>query len=318
MAKMPTLNAPWLVAVWPGMGRVARTAGEYLAAKLHMEGVGDFPSDQFFEMAHVAVDHGLVRAGPRPRCPLFLWRDPHERHDIILLLGEAQPASGGFTLCQQIVEQARRWGVQRVVTFAAMATQMHPTDPARVFAAVTHPPMLEEIEALEVELLDGGQVGGLNGLMIAAAQEQGIEGACLLGELPYYATQVPNPKASRVVLATLAEVLDIEMDFAELDEQAEQIDAQLAELVEQLQRRAEQEAELAEQEESEFNIPEVTEQQPAPEPKLDPQAEQRLEQLFAQAKEDRSKAYQLKRELDRYGVFKDYEDRFLDLFKRGE
>jgi hypothetical protein len=44
----------------------------------------------------------------------------------------------------------------------------------------------------------------------------------------------------------------------------------------------------------------------------------RIEQLFTQAREDRAKAYELKRELDRLDVFREYEDRFLDLFKKPE
>ena len=43
---------------------------------------------------------------------------------------------------------------------------------------------------------------------------------------------------------------------------------------------------------------------------------QRIEGLFEQAAKDRSKAFELKQELDRLGVFKEYEDRFLDLFKK--
>ena len=49
-----------------------------------------------------------------------------------------------------------------------------------------------------------------------------------------------------------------------------------------------------------------------------PQSEEdriRIEQLFERAAADRSRAYELKNELDRLGVFKDYEDRFLDLFR---
>ena len=42
---------------------------------------------------------------------------------------------------------------------------------------------------------------------------------------------------------------------------------------------------------------------------------QRINRLFTQAAKDRSKAFELKQELDRLGVFKEYEDRFLDLFK---
>jgi hypothetical protein len=55
--------------------------------------------------------------------------------------------------------------------------------------------------------------------------------------------------------------------------------------------------------------------EPPEEPQLSAQDEEHLEALFRQAEADRSKAYELKRELDRLDVFKDYEDRFLDLFK---
>ena len=58
--------------------------------------------------------------------------------------------------------------------------------------------------------------------------------------------------------------------------------------------------------------------EPADEGRLSREDEQRIEALFDQAQQDRSKAYELKRELDRLEVFKDYEDRFLDLFKKRE
>ncbi len=45
---------------------------------------------------------------------------------------------------------------------------------------------------------------------------------------------------------------------------------------------------------------------------------QKIERLFEQAILDRSSAYELKRELDRLEVYREYEDRFLDLFKKKE
>jgi hypothetical protein len=52
--------------------------------------------------------------------------------------------------------------------------------------------------------------------------------------------------------------------------------------------------------------------------KLDELDRARLEQLFEKARGDRNAAFQLKEELDRLDVFDQYEDRFLDLFKRAE
>ena len=49
-----------------------------------------------------------------------------------------------------------------------------------------------------------------------------------------------------------------------------------------------------------------------------PEDEERIEKLFEIARDDRSRAYELKQELDRLDVFADYENRFLDLFKRSD
>jgi len=45
-------------------------------------------------------------------------------------------------------------------------------------------------------------------------------------------------------------------------------------------------------------------------------ARQQIEMLFAMVRDDRSKASQLVTELNRWGVYDEYEDRFLALFKR--
>ena len=53
------------------------------------------------------------------------------------------------------------------------------------------------------------------------------------------------------------------------------------------------------------------------EPGLAARDRRQIEDLFRRAEQDRSGALELKAELDRLGVFKEFEDRFLDLFKQG-
>ena len=53
-------------------------------------------------------------------------------------------------------------------------------------------------------------------------------------------------------------------------------------------------------------------------PKIDDATSRRIEQLFAAAEKDRGNAMRLKQELDRLNVFKQYEDRFLDLFRKAD
>jgi proteasome assembly chaperone (PAC2) family protein len=306
MAENPELKAPWLVAVWPGMGHVALNAGVYLLARLGMELVAEYEAADLFDVEHVEVKDGIIEPARRPRNRFFLWRDPSGKHDLVLFAGEAQPPSGKHAFCRRLVAYARDLGVERVFTFAAMATRMPPRDRSRVFAAATDREGLEELKRLELAVLEDGPIGGLNGLLLGAAAEDGLRGACLLGEMPHLFANVPFPKASLAILEVFATIAGVEIDFAELAEQARAVEEQLGEILARVEQAYGQQR-PAEEEYS---------PEPAQESRLGPEDVRRIEELFGQATRDRSRAFELKQELDRLGVFKEYEDRFLDLFKK--
>jgi proteasome assembly chaperone (PAC2) family protein len=307
MAEKLQLHHPWLIAVWPGMGHVALNAGVYLLAKLGMSLIAEFESSEVFDVDHVEVKEGIIQPVRRPRNRLFLWTDPNHKHDLVVFLGEVQPPIGKYTFCRQLIAHVRQLGVERVFTFAAMATQMHPEHNARIFGVATDPQSLEEIKRLELEVLEDGQISGLNGVLLGAAAEEQLRGACLLGEMPHIFSQLPFPKASLAILEVFKIISGIDLDLAELSEQAQASEQQLGELLAQVEKTygpqfAPQEEEFA--------------SEPAEEKQLARADRQRIESLFQQATQDRSKAFELKQELDRLGIFKDYEDRFLDLFKK--
>ncbi len=52
--------------------------------------------------------------------------------------------------------------------------------------------------------------------------------------------------------------------------------------------------------------------------KLPSSVKDKIEKLFAEATADLKKAHELKAELDKWNVYKDYEDRFLDLFRKAK
>ncbi len=309
MAENLNLHHPWLIAVWPGMGHVAISAGYYLLSKLDMNLIAEFETGELFDVDHVEVKSGVIQTGRRPRNRFFLWKDPQEKHDLVLFVGEAQPPLGKYMFCRKLIDYAKELNVERIVTFAAMATQMRPEQRSRVFAAATHAEDLNEVRQLELEILEDGHIGGLNGVLLGVAEEQGLHGLCLLGELPHVFSQLPFPKASMAILEVFAAIVSIDLDFTELKEQAEHMNQQLSEL-------------LSKMEESMGRPPGMEEesylQEPIEEEKISPAARQRIETLFEQAAKDRAKAFELKQELDKHGVFKEYEDRFLDLFKKTE
>ncbi|MDR3637070.1 MAG: PAC2 family protein [Isosphaeraceae bacterium] len=310
MSEAKPLNKPWLVAVWPGMGNVAISAGYYLMAKLGMHLLAELSAPELFDVGHIEVKAGLIHPGHAPRNRFFAWNDPDGRHDVIVFIGEAQPPLGKYAFCRRIIDFARELGVERVFTFAAMATAMHPSHESRVFGAATDEESLAELRRLELEILDDGHIGGLNGVLLGVAAEHGFRGACVLGEMPHVFSQLPFPKASHAVLRAFATLAGIEVDLSELADQAKDMDNKLGELLDQMQ-----EAFGREQTEEE---PQAPLQEPTEEQRVGPEDRARIERLFERAQLDRAAAYELKRELDGHGVYREYEDRFLDLFKKPE
>lgn len=309
MADELRLNKPWLVAVWPGMGHVAISAGYYLMAKLGMHRLAEFSAEELFDVGHVDVKGGLIRTGRLPQSRLFVWNDPSRKRNLIVFIGEAQPPLGKYVFCRRLIESARQLGVERIFTFAAMATQMHPGDDSRVFGAATDEESLVELKRLQLKVLEDGHIGGLNGVLLGVAAEKGLHGACLLGEMPHMFAQLPFPKASLAVLKAFTALAGISIDYTEMSEQAKHMNKELGKLMAQMEANAEQQS-------SEPDEEETIQQEPSGDEGIGPEDREHIEQLFEQAGRDRSNAYELKRELDRLAVYKEYEDRFLDLFKK--
>lgn len=321
MSTESTSRESWLVAAWPGMGSVAVGAAAYLITKLGARLVHELPAGEYFDLRHIEVKAGLAVAGRLPRSMFFEWRDPKGRRDLLVFLGEEQPASRGYAFCRELLDFAAQREITRVYTFAAMATQLHPSHAPHVYGVATSKSAIDELYSLEATILDEGQISGMNGVLLAAAAERALVGVCLLGEIPYFAAGVPNPKASKAVLELFATAAGVELDFTELAKQAEVVDRGLLELLEKMQAAAR----MAGAGNEDTGTPGVIGEDSSPdassadrEPTIDYATRVKIEHLFDAARQDRAKAVNLKQELDRLGVFRHYEDRFLDLFKKAE
>lgn len=289
------------------MGGVAISAGYYLMAKLGMHLLIEFPAAEFFEFEHIEVKDGLILNRRLPRSRLFLWNDvKHEHeHDLIVFIGEAQPPVKGGAFCRKLIDQAKNLGVSRVFTFAAMATQMRPKHDSRVFSAAIDRDTLALFKQIKLQPLESGSISGLNGVLLGMAANSGLAGGCLLGEIPHVFSQIPFPKASLAALKAFAVMSHIDLEFNELQNHADTVEQTL----ETFLMRMEEAAGSLETRPAD----EVISGKIAPRP--DSRDRQRIEELFNQARKDRSRAYELKQELDRQGLFDEFEDRFLNLFR---
>jgi uncharacterized protein len=210
-----------MLAAWPGISNVAIIVATFLARKLEPKELARIRPNYFFDPVGVMVRNNLVEEPQFPQSTFFYHKNPAGQ-DLIIFLGEAQPNSKSYDLANAVVDVAERFHVKRIYTCAAAITRIHHTETPRVWGVGTTPEVLNEISSFGA--FQGGnlQIAGLNGLLLGVAKERGIEGACLLGEVPGYATRLQNPMAALAVTRVLSTIFKVNVNLDELAALAEE------------------------------------------------------------------------------------------------
>ncbi len=218
----PRLKKPVMLAVWPGVSDVAVEVAAYLIDRLDAKEFAELDPAPFFTPVGIQVKDNVVQVPIFPENKFYVIKTPRGKSDVIVFTGEAQPDRNHYDLAKAVLDVAERFKIKRIYTCAAAMVQ-HSVQKSRVLAAATNAKMIAELKQYDITLVGDFQIRGLNGLLLGAARERGIEGICILGETPQYAAELPNPIASYAVLGALSRILEIKVDLSDIAKDARQM-----------------------------------------------------------------------------------------------
>ncbi len=216
----PKLNMPVMVAAWPGIGNVAILVATYLEKNLDFQLLGEVDAPYFFEPIGVTVRDNVVEAPQFPQGKFYYLKRETQASDIILFIGDEQPINKTYEMANTVANVATTFHVRRIYTCAAAVTRIHHTEQPGVWGVATTRQLAEELKDQDLVQKGDLQISGLNGLLLGVAKERGVEGVCLLGEVPTYATQIQNPMAALAIMGVLTKLLGVDVDTSELAELA--------------------------------------------------------------------------------------------------
>jgi uncharacterized protein (TIGR00162 family) len=211
------LKNPVLIEGLPGLGSVGKIAVGYLAKQLKANVFARMYSQHF--PYHVIVDRrGSVRM---LRCNFYYWRGGDKKPvDLILLTGDsqAQTIEGQYEVANEIIKFAAEHGVKLIITVGGYGAPIREMEP-QVMGVATSTELLKKLKDLGVKLSpEGIPIVGTAGLLVGLSKFRNIEAACLLGETTGY---MPDPNAAKSVLKALVSILDLKIDFSDLDKEVE-------------------------------------------------------------------------------------------------
>lgn len=308
----PKLKNPVFIAAWPGMGEVAYRSAIFLKEVLEFKLFAKLEAHQYFKPAAVTVEGGIIDIPSIP-AGFFYYYKGKKSQDIILFLGEAQPPlEYAESLSLAIVNFIKKYKTKVLFTFAAKPESIDHKAKSRVWVSATHSMVLKELTKLGLKILKDGQISGLNGIILGVAKRKGLKGACLLGEIPFYTVQIENPKAALGILEVINKYFKIKLNLSPVEQRSKLIEDEIDKLITYLKGDAPPSGPTPLNEEDVEKIRKDL----AAYTKLPQSARKEIEELFKGSRKDISLANKLKGELDRWHVYKEYEDRFLDLFKK--
>ncbi len=308
--KNVRLKKPLLIACWPGMGEVSIQIGIFLKNSLKFTPFAAIENSGLFSPAAITVKHGLIGI-PKIQEGVFYYSKTKEK-DIVLFLSDLQPPiEKAYFMARKIIDFAANLRISTVMTFAALPSPIEHTSLPKVWSAGTSNKILAKLAQYKTNILSEGQISGLNGLLTGAALEKKIEAACLLAEVPLYTIHIENPGASKAILQVLSRYLGMRFKLDKFDEKSYYINQEIDRLIGYLKgEKSPQEKPLNEQ-----DIERIKKELSAL-TKIPSSVERKIEELFKKSREDIKHSQQLKKLLDDWGIYKKYEDRFLDLFRK--
>ncbi len=227
--ERPKLNNPIFIEGLPGIGNVGKLAAEHLIDQLKGKKFAEIVSKHFPPQV-VIEESGVVRLVDNQ---LFYAKRGKGKQDLIILTGDYQGLTpeGQYELSDFILNVLKELKVKRIFTLGGYGIGKMIRKP-RVLGAATEEGLVKEMKELGVVFSrnePGAGIVGASGLLLGLGKYYGMESICLMGETSGYFV---DPKSAQAVLEVLAKILDVSVNYEELEAKAKQIDSITARLKE--------------------------------------------------------------------------------------
>jgi predicted ATP-grasp superfamily ATP-dependent carboligase len=223
----PDLRSPRMVAAfkgWNDAGGAASLAAGYLRSVTDAERFAVIDSEPFIDYQQtrptVHMVDGDVRRVEWPVTEVFASSE----HDLLIVLG-TEPNMRWRSFSDAIVELARKYRSELVITMGALLADTPHTRPVPVSASASDPELMTR-HGLARSTYEGPT--GIVGVLHDSCSRAGLRSASLWAATPHYISAAPNPQAALALLERLAELADTPPGSAELQRAASEYQLRVA------------------------------------------------------------------------------------------
>ena len=236
--KKPKLSNAVLLTGLPGIGLVGKISVDYLLKQFKAEKIALVFSDSFPPSVH--TKNALIEL-IHDEVYTFKFKG----RDFVFLAGPVQPsldfrvgsALEHYEFASKIVEVAKTMGVKQIFTLAGINVGGKRMEKQpRVVVAATSKELISSFKELGAKAdKKEGLISGAAGLILGIAKENGIEGACLMGETNANLVYGDHGSAKKLV-ELLVKKFGFDIDMKDIEKESKEIEKAFTQLAQQLEQ----------------------------------------------------------------------------------
>lgn len=218
--KVVDLKGGTAVEAFPGVGLVGHIAGSYMINALDMELIGFIMSETLPPLS-IVVEGDVIP-------PLRVYT-----HDsLVLFIADIPiPSESVFDITKSIAEFLKKKGIQKSISLAGVGTGKQGE---KIYGAATDKKLLDD---MNVEPLQIGSIMGASGLLLLECKRLDIPAVGLLAET---FGNVPDPRASAMLVEELGRIFNLKIDVGPLLKEAEKYEERFQQMMEELRQKGEE------------------------------------------------------------------------------
>ncbi|HEX2051419.1 MAG TPA: PAC2 family protein [Actinomycetota bacterium] len=207
----PELRKPVMVSAfrgWNDAGDAASFAAQHLARVWSAKKFASIDPEEFFDFQavrpQVSLKDGVTRYITWPSNEFWAATPEGAEHDVIVLVG-TEPNLRWRTFSRVVVDVARRYDVELVITLGALLADVPHSRPVHITGTAVDPELVERL-GLVRSRYEGPT--GIVGVLHDALGGAGVASASIWAAVPHYLAVNPNPKAALALVRKTLELVD--------------------------------------------------------------------------------------------------------------
>lgn len=224
--KEPKMEDAVLFTGLPGIGLVGKIAVDYLIKEVKPKKIAEIISDSFPPSVH--TEKGIIELIKDE-----IYHYKFRGKDFLFLAGPVQPSLdirfGGmeehYNFAREIISALRKKGVKQINTLAGINVgEKRMASEPKIIVAATDEKIINEWKKYgAISDKPEGMISGAAGLILGLAKEEGLRGACLMGETNARLIYGDHSSAKKL-LELLVKRYGFRVDMSRIEKESKEIE----------------------------------------------------------------------------------------------